>query len=93
MQDQGERRRQALTPLDKGKHRRAAPPHLARRSRHGGQESRRTIGRAGPQGLVRLQVREEQQQHVSFNDRSPKADNLRRGWMQNFHAFVREQQQ
>lgn len=33
-----------------------------------------------------------QQQHVSFNDKSPKADNLRRGWMRGFQAFLREQQ-
>ena len=34
----------------------------------------------------------EQQHHVSFNDKSPKADNLRRGWMLSFQAFLREQQ-
>ena len=34
----------------------------------------------------------DQQQHVSFNDKSPKADNLRRGWMRGFQAFLREQQ-
>ncbi len=33
-----------------------------------------------------------QQQHVSFNDKSPKADKLRRGWMRGFQAFLREQQ-
>ena len=33
-----------------------------------------------------------QSQHVSFNDKSPKADNLRRGWMRGFQAFLREQQ-
>ena len=33
-----------------------------------------------------------QQQHVSFNDKSSKADNLRRGWMRGFQAFLREQQ-
>ncbi len=33
----------------------------------------------------------EQQQHVSFNDKSPKADILRRGWMRGFQAFLREQ--
>ena len=32
------------------------------------------------------------QQHVSFNDKSPKADNLRRGWMRGFQAFLWEQQ-
>ena len=35
---------------------------------------------------------QQQQQHVSFNDKSPKADNLRRGWMRGFQAFLREQQ-
>ena len=33
-----------------------------------------------------------QQQHVSFNDKSPKADNLRFGWIWSFQAFLREQQ-
>ena len=37
-------------------------------------------------------VSQQQQQHVSFNDKSPKADNLRRGWMRGFQAFLREQQ-
>ncbi len=33
-----------------------------------------------------------QQQHVSFNDKSLKADNLRREWIRGFQAFLREQQ-
>jgi hypothetical protein len=32
------------------------------------------------------------QQHISFDDKSPRADNLRRGWMRGFQAFLRNQQ-
>jgi hypothetical protein len=31
-------------------------------------------------------------QHVSIHDKSPKEDNLRRGWMRSFQTFLREQQ-
>ena len=42
--------------------------------------------------LVCREILIQQQKHVSFNDKSPKADNLRRGWMRGFQAFLREQQ-